>query len=221
MVLSKQFETTSFAVTNPCSLLSCRVVSLTEWNSVKTHVSIAEHWPFPLTALFFICKSARKRIRTRAPPKTSRVLCGDEWRQEAFQQCLPCAISKHIQIDEAYAEIVTRITKAATQHETFRAPTCRPSKCWKGAHAWNALQQKRLSFRKFRSDRWQLLCAAFMMFRSATRCGVVDFSNVQDAADSFFMSQRVTQWSKACLIRSSNESKALVTVDREALPLPY
>ena len=55
-----------------------------------------------------------------------------------------------------------------------------------------------------------------MMFRSAARCGVGDPSNVQDAADSFFMRQRVTQWSKACLVRSSNESHNLVTVDREA-----
>ena len=92
-------------------------------------------------------------------------------------------------------------------------PACRPSKWWKGAHAWNA-QQKRLSLRKFRSDRWQLLHAAFTMFRCATRRGVGDPSNVH-AADSF-MCQRVTQWSKACLVRSSNESKALVTVGREA-----
>ena len=34
------------------------------------------------------------------------------------------------------------------------------------------------------------------MFRSATRHGVVDLSNVQDAADSFFMCQRVRQWSR-------------------------
>ena len=54
------------------------------------------------------------------------------------------------------------------------------------------------------------------MFRSATRHGVVDPSNVQDAADSFFTCQRVTQWSKAHLVRSGHESKALVMVDREA-----
>ena len=30
------------------------------------------------------------------------------------------------------------------------------------------------------------------------------------------MCQRVTLWSKACLVRASRESKALVTVDREA-----
>ena len=53
-----------------------------------------------------------------------------------------------IQSDEAFAEIVTKITEAATQRETFRAPTCRPSKWSVGAHAWNALQRKRLLLRK-------------------------------------------------------------------------
>ena len=54
------------------------------------------------------------------------------------------------------------------------------------------------------------------MFRTATRRGVVDPSNVHEAADIFFMCQRVTRWSKAYLTRVSHESKTLVTVDREA-----
>ena len=57
------------------------------------------------------------------------------------KQCLPCSIPKHIQIDEAHAETVAKITEAATQRETLRAPACRPCKWWIGAHAWSALQR--------------------------------------------------------------------------------
>ena len=54
MALSKQFETTSFAVTNPCSLLSCRDVS-----SRVAHRALA--WPFLFTALFSSFKPIRGR----------------------------------------------------------------------------------------------------------------------------------------------------------------
>ena len=202
MALSKQFETTSFAVTNPCFLLLSRVESLTERNSLKASVSITEHWLFLFTApLSHFHTTKKTRIHTRAPPKVSRVLCGDAWRQEAFQQRLPCSIPKHIQIDEAYAGMVAKISEAATPRETFRAPACRPSKWWIGAHAWSALQRQRLSLRKFRSDRKRLPRAAFVTFRSATR-RVVDPSNVHEAADSF-LCQRVTRWSKVSCVRAT------------------
>ena len=146
MELVKQFGTTSFAVTNPRSLLLCRVASLMKWNSVKTHALITEPLPFlSRSSTFQFQTSERTRIRTRAPPKVSRVSSGDPWRQKAFQQCLPCSIPKHVQIDEAYAEMVAKIIEAATQRETFRAPLCRPSKWWISAQAWSALQRKRLS----------------------------------------------------------------------------
>ena len=196
------------------SVVSCRIfgVELTESTRVD-HKATAVSFH---SSTFHFQTSKMTRIHTRATPEASRVLCGDAWRKNAFQQCLPCSVPKHIQIDEAFAEIVAKITETATQRETFRAPICRPSKWWIGAHAWSALQRKRLSLRKFRSDRWQLLCAAFVMFRSATRRGVVHPSNVHEAADIFFMCQRVTRWSKAYFMRVSHESKALVTVDREA-----
>ena len=195
--------------------MSCRILDGVEL-SENTRV---DHRAFAVSSqsfAFHFQTSKKTRIHTRAPPRVSRVLCGDAWRQEAFQQCLPCSIPKHIQIDEADAEMVAKITEAATQRETFRALVCRPSKWWIGAHAWSALQRKRLSLRKFRSDRWQWLRAAFVMFRSAIHRGVVDLSNVQEAADIFFMCQRVSRWSKAHLMRVSHESKTLVTVDREA-----
>ena len=129
------------------SVVSCRIldgVELSE-NTRVDHRALAVSFH---SSIFPLQTSKKTRIRTRAPPRISRVLCGDEW-QEAFQQCLPCAIPKHIQIDEAYAEIVTKITEAATQHDTFLCSYCRASKWWIGAHACNALQQKRLSLRKF------------------------------------------------------------------------
>ena len=45
---------------------------------------------------------------------------------------------------------------------------------------------------------------------------VVDPSTVHAAADISLMCHRITQWSKACLMRASRESNTLVTVDREA-----
>ena len=178
-----------------------------KWNSVKTLALITEPLPFLFqSSTFQFQTSKRARIRTRGPPKVSRIFCGDAWRQKAFQQCLRCATPKHVQIDEAYAEIVAKITEAATERETLRAPLCRPSKWWIGAQAWSAL----------RSNRWHLLRAACVMFRSATRLGVADPSNVHEAADMFLLCQRATQWSKVNLVRASRGSNTLVTVDREA-----
>ena len=132
------------------SVVSCRVIEEVEL-SENTRVddralAVSFH-----SSTFQFQTSKRTRILTRAPPKASRVLCGDSWRQKAFQQCLPCSIPKHIQIDEAYAEMV------ATQRETFRAPLCRPSKWWIGAH-----NSHHVNFVP------RVAVAAFVMFRSVT-----------------------------------------------------
>ena len=120
------------------SVVSCRFLDGVEL-SVSTRV---DHRALAVSfhgSDFNFQNSKKTRVHTRAPPNVSRVLSGDAWRQKALQQCLPCSIRKHIQIDEAYAEMVAKITEAATQRETFRASICRPSK-WKiGAHAWSAL----------------------------------------------------------------------------------
>ena len=96
------------------SVVSCRILDGVELcdNTRVDHRAPAVSFR---SSIFHWQTSKKTKIRTHAPPKTSRVLCGDELRQEAFQQCLPCAISKHIQSDEAYAEIVTKIPEAATQ----------------------------------------------------------------------------------------------------------
>ena len=69
MALLKQFETTSFAVTNPCSLLLCRVVSLMKWNSGKNtrvdHTALAV--PFHSSTIQF-----QTSKRTRIPPFASQ-----------------------------------------------------------------------------------------------------------------------------------------------------
>ena len=50
-----------------------------------------------------------------------------------------------------------------------------------------------------------------------TACrGVVDLSNVHEAAEMFLPCQRVARWSKAVPTRGSRESFTLVTLDREA-----
>ena len=218
MALSKQFETTSFAVTHPCSLsvVSCRILDGVEL-SKNTRV---DHRAFAVSsaqAPLFISKPARRREFTHVLlPESVEFYVVKRGGKKPSNSCLPRSIPKHMQIDEAFAEMVAKITEAATQRETFRALVCRPSKWWTGPHAWSALQRKRFSLRKFRSDRWQWSRAAFVMFRSAIHRGVVDLSNVQEAADIFFMCQRVSRWSKAHLMRVSHESKTLVIVDREA-----
>ena len=136
MALSKLFETTSFAVTNLCSLLLCRVASMMEWNSVKTHASIRALAVSFHSSTFHV--QTTKKTRICSSQSQSRFL----W-QEAFQQCLPCSFPKHIQIDEAYAEMVAKVTEAATQRETMRAPClqtiqvvdCRPCMERTGAKA--------------------------------------------------------------------------------------
>ena len=116
------------------SVVSCRVldaVKLSENTRIDHRaLAVSSHSP-----TFQFQNSKRTRIRPRAPPKVSRVLCGDAWRQEAFQQFLPCSIPKHVQIDEAYVELVAKITESATQQVIFLALPCRPYKSWIGAQA--------------------------------------------------------------------------------------
>ena len=55
------------------------------------------------------------------------------------------------------------------------------------------------------------------MFRLTACRGVVDLSNVHEAAEMFLTCQRVARWSKAVPTRGSRESFTLVTLEREAL----
>ena len=192
------------------SVESCRILDRAELTESKRvdHRALAVSFH---SSTFHFHTTKKTRIHTRAPPKVSRVLCGDAWRQEAFQQRLSCSIPKHIQIDEAYAGMVAKITEAATPRETFRAPACRPSKWWIGAHAWSALQRQRLSQRKFRQEAvaTRSLCdvslcnppcgGSFKRTRSRRQLLVSTCHSVVEG-----------------LMRASHESKALVTVDREA-----
>ena len=68
-------------------VVSCRIldgVELSE-NTRADHraLAVSSH-----SSTFHLQTNKKTRIRTRAPPKVSRVSCGDMWRQEAFQQCL-------------------------------------------------------------------------------------------------------------------------------------
>ena len=139
-------------------------------------MSITELVPFLFTPPLFISKPARGRefAHVLLPNSVEFHVVTRGGKKLSSSAYRACSIPKHIQIDEAYAEIVAKITEAATQRETLRGFVCRPSKWWIGVRAWSALQRKRLSLRKFRSNRWQLLRATFVMFRSATRRGVVD-----------------------------------------------
>ena len=107
------------AVTNLCSFLLCRGVEPSE----STRVDHRAHAVSFHSSTFHFQTSKKTRIHTRALPKVSRVLCGDAWRQKAFQQSLSCSVPKHIQIDEAYAEMVATIMEGATNVRLFVLPS--------------------------------------------------------------------------------------------------
>ena len=120
---SKRLQLLSQIFAPFCCVVSRHRVELSE-NTRVDHRALAVSFH---SSTFQCQTSKRTRIHTRAPPKVSRVFCGGSWRQEAFQQC---------------AEMVAKITEAATQRETLRALLCRPSWWWIGAQALSALQGK-------------------------------------------------------------------------------